>query len=270
MRDPAMRLHITGFAMVPLPDSSCFAFPRGLMRQHPSSPQQLIAQAHDRLAQTYGEPEFRPRRDPVSQLVATILSQNTSDVNTARSFAALREAYPDWQAVMRAPTSELADVIRSGGLADQKAPRIQQALQRIYEAQGDFDLSWLAEVPVQDARAWLTSLEGVGNKTASIVLLFCFNRPAFPVDTHVRRVCTGLGLAPAGASADRVMQVLETHTPPEWFYPLHLNLIRHGRAVCKARKPRCDNCVLRDLCRHVAVSGGRGPTLRGNASAATA
>ncbi|HEY80142.1 MAG TPA: endonuclease III [Caldilineae bacterium] len=208
----------------------------------------VIAEVHRRLQATYGEPRRRGCSDPVGSLVQTILSQNTSDVNTARSYASLRAAFPDWHAVMTAPAEAVVDAIRAGGLANQKAPRIQAALRAIYEIREDFDLSWLAELPVAEARSWLTSLPGVGNKTASILLLFCFDMPAFPVDTHVHRVTRRLGLAPASASPDQVMRIIEAHAPPEWFYPLHLNLIRHGRAVCKAQKPRCDGCVLANLC----------------------
>ena len=207
-----------------------------------------IAAVHYRLLQVYGEPRRRGCSDPVGSLIQTILSQNTSDVNTARAYASLRATFSDWRTVMEAPIEAVADAIRSGGLANQKALRIQAALRTIYETRGDFDLNWLAELPVHEARDWLTSLPGVGPKTASIVLLFCFDRPAFPVDTHVHRVTRRLGLAPSQASPDQVMRIIESHTPPAWFYPLHLNLIRHGRAVCKARNPRCDACALADLC----------------------
>jgi len=207
-----------------------------------------IAEVHRRLLAEYGDPRRKRCEDPVGQLIATILSQNTSDVNTARAYASLRAAFPDWRAVMDAPVEAVADAIRSGGLANQKAPRIQAVLRRIYETRGDFDLTWLAQLPVDEARRWLDDLPGVGNKTASILLLFCFGRPAFPVDTHVHRVTRRLGLAPAKATPDRVMRIIEAHTPPEWFYPLHLNLIRHGRAVCKARNPRCEACILADIC----------------------
>ncbi len=207
-----------------------------------------IAQVHQRLLEAYGKPARRGCSDPVGSLVQTILSQNTSDVNTARAYASLRAAFPDWRAVMTAPTEAVADAIRSGGLANQKAPRIQAVLRAIYETRGAFDLNWLADLPVEEARRWLSSLPGVGNKTASIVLLFCFDMPAFPVDTHVHRVTRRLGLAPANASPDQVMRIIEAHAPSDWFYPLHLNLIRHGRAVCKAQKPRCNACILADLC----------------------
>lgn len=208
-----------------------------------------VAAVHHRLAAAYGLPVHRPHHeDPVAGLILTILSQNTNDRNADRAFAALRAAYPDWQAVMTAPTDELAAVIRSAGLAGQKALRIQGVLRRLYEEQGHFDLSHLAGLPVEEARRWLTRFEGVGNKTASVLLLFAFGRPAFPVDTHVHRVTRRLGLAPERATPDRVMAIVEAHAPPEWFYPLHLNLIRHGRQVCQARRPRCETCVLTDLC----------------------
>ncbi|MCS7040782.1 MAG: endonuclease III [Anaerolineae bacterium] len=208
-----------------------------------------IAAVHHRLAAAYGLPIRQPHHeDPVAGLILTILSQNTNDRNADRAFAALRAAYPDWQAVMRAPTAELAAVIRSAGLAAQKAPRIQKLLRRLYEEQGHFDLSHLAALPVGEARRWLTRFEGVGHKTASVLLLFAFGQPAFPVDTHVHRVTRRLGLAPEQATPDRVMALVEAHAPPDWFYPLHLNLIRHGRQVCQARRPRCEACVLTDLC----------------------
>ena len=209
-----------------------------------------LAEVHHRLLKAYGQPERRGCSDPVGALIQTILSQNTSDVNTARAYASLRAAFPSWRDVMEAPAAAVADAIRSGGLANQKAPRIQAVLRTIYQTRGDFDLDWLAELPVAEARAWLDALPGVGNKTASIVLLFCFGMPAFPVDTHVHRVTRRLGLAPAKATPDQVMRIIERHAPPEWFYPLHLNLIRHGRTTCKARNPLCHACVLADICDH--------------------
>ncbi len=207
-----------------------------------------IATVHQRLGDVYGVRAWHKQAEPIDQLVTTILSQNTSDVNTHRSFQALKQAYPDWTQAMNAPQHELIEVIRSGGLANQKGPRIQNTLLQIYAEQGDFDLNWLEDVLVNEARAWLTQFKGVGNKTASILLLFCFNRPAFAVDTHVQRLSRRLGIAPANANADTVMHVLEEYAAPEWYYPLHINFIRHGRALCKARKPQCESCTLGDLC----------------------
>jgi endonuclease-3 len=208
-----------------------------------------IAAVHRRLGEIYGLPAWQPLDQPaIDELIGTFLSQNTSDANAARAFANLKAAYPTPQAVIDAPTEELAAVIRSGGLAQQKAPRIQAALRAIYHERGDFDLGWLAELPVDEARAWLNQLDGVGNKTASILLLFGFHRPAFPVDTHVHRLARRLGLAPAAASPDKVMHLIEDHASPAIFYPLHLNFIRHGRTVCKAQRPRCAECVLSTIC----------------------
>ncbi len=224
-----------------------------------ATPATILATVHRRLAAVYGLPVWRPpAHDPIAGLILTILSQNTNDRNADRAFAALQAAYPDWEAVMTAPTTALATVIRSGGLAAQKAPRIQKFLRRLYEERGHFDLNHLAALPVAEARRWLTQCEGIGNKTASVLLLFAFGQPAFPVDTHVHRVIRRLGLVPERATPDRVMAFVEAHAPSEWFYPLHLNLIRHGRLVCRARRPRCERCVLNDLCasyRRLSSSG---------------
>jgi endonuclease-3 len=186
----------------------------------------------------------------MDELVLTFLSQNTSDVNSGRAFAALKAHYLTWQAVLDAPVAELAATIRCGGLAQQKAPRIQKALRRILVERGEFSIDFLADLPVDQALRWLTSFDGIGHKTASIVLLFCFGKPTFPVDTHVGRVTRRLGLAGPKDSEEKIKEIWEGLVPPEWFYPLHLNLIRHGRAVCRARKPECVACVLREVCRY--------------------
>lgn len=203
----------------------------------------------------YGNPDWRSHYEPLDELILTILSANTSDVNSHRAFRQLKEAYPTWEAVMNAPLDELIEVIRPGGLAPTKAPRIQAALRRILAERGDFDISFLADLPVEDGIRWLTQFEGVGHKTASIVLLFCFNKPAFPVDTHVKRVSQRLGFADDKASAEKIKAIWESLVPDEWYYPLHLNLIRHGRQVCQARNPRCEICVLREHCDWYAEKG---------------
>ncbi len=207
------------------------------------------AEIYGRLLSAYGEPTWRPHYEPMDELVLTFLSQNTSDVNSGRAFAALKARYPTWQNVLDAPVDEVTDAIRSGGLAQQKAPRIQKALRRILAESGEFSLDFLAELPVDEAMGWLTSFDGIGPKTASIVLLFCFHRPAFPVDTHVGRVTRRLGLAGPKDSEEKIKRIWEGLVPPEWFYPLHLNLIRHGRQVCHAQRPECDACVLAEVCR---------------------
>ena len=206
---------------------------------------------HQLLAQ-YGHPDWRPGLSPMDELVLTILSANTADVNSGRAFARLKAAYADWDAVLAAPLDELVEVIRPAGLGPSKAPRIQAALRRIYAERGAFDLSFLAGWPVEQGLAWLCTLDGVGHKTASIVLLFCFGKAAFPVDTHVQRVTQRLGLARDGDDPGKIKALWEGLVPAEWFYALHLNLIRHGRLVCAARKPACDACVLQSLCDYFA------------------
>lgn len=213
-----------------------------------SDSQGFAAEVHRRLLAVYGEPAWRAHYAPMDELVLTFLSQNTSDVNSGRAFAALKARYPTWQAVMDGPADELAETIRSGGLAQQKAPRIQNALRRILTERGEFCLDFLAALPVDEAERWLVSFDGIGHKTASIVLLFCFNKAAFPVDTHVGRVTRRLGLAAPRDSEEKIKGIWERLVPAAWFYPLHLNLIRHGRKVCHARAPACGMCVLGDIC----------------------
>ncbi len=208
------------------------------------------ARVYQRLLAAYGEPAWRAKYQPMDELVLTFLSQNTSDVNSGRSFEALKARYPTWDAVLAAPTAELAETIRSGGLALQKAPRIQSALRRILSERGKFDIDFLADLPTDEAMRWLTSFDGIGHKTASIVLLFCFNKPAFPVDAHVARVTRRLGLAGPKDGEEKIKRIWEALVPGEWFYPLHLNLIRHGREVCLARGPKCGECVLNDICQY--------------------
>ncbi len=210
----------------------------------------LAAEVHRRLLAAYGEPTWWPYYQPMDELVLTFLSQNTSDLNSGRAFEALKARYPTWQAVLDAPVEELADTIRSGGLAQRKAPRIQKALRRILDERGAFELDFVAEMPVDEAARWLTSFDGIGHKTASIVLLFCFNKPAFPVDTHVGRVTRRLGLAGSKDSEEKIKGIWEASAPAAWFYPLHLNLIRHGRQVCHAQRPACGVCVLSEVCRY--------------------
>lgn len=216
----------------------------------PADARQWAAEIYRRLLVAYGEPTWRPHYQPMDELVLTFLSQNTSDLNSGRAFEALKARYPTWQAVLDAPVEELAETIRSGGLAQQKAPRIQRALRRILDERGEFNLDFLAALPTEEAMHWLTSFDGIGHKTASIVLLFCFNKPAFPVDTHVARVTRRLGLAGPKDDAGKIKGIWERLVPAEWFYPLHLNLIRHGREVCHARRPACEICVLHDVCRY--------------------
>ena len=205
---------------------------------------------HQLLIEEYGQHEWRPRLDPLSELIFTILSQNTSDVNRDRAWKRLKDRFSTWESVLAADLTELAEAIRPGGLANVKAPRIQEALRVIQMERGEFTLDFLAEMKVDEARRWLTSLNGVGPKTAAIVLLFSLGKPAFPVDTHVHRVSQRLGLIGAKTSREKAHDVLEELIPPEIYYPFHLNLIAHGREVCKSQQPRCAACVLREHCNY--------------------
>ena len=201
-----------------------------------------------RLLEHYGEPDWRPHYPPLEELIITTLAQNSTDRNALQAFRRLRERFPTWEAVMTAPVEEVIEAVRPAGLGNQKGPRIQAILRKLWEERGDFDLSFLEKMSTEEAEAWLTDIKGIGHKTASIVLLFNFQRPTFPVDTHVSRVSKRLGIAPPKATTRQIRAIWETLVPPEWYYPLHLNLIRHGREVCKARRPLCEVCVLRERC----------------------
>ena len=192
---------------------------------------------------------WRPSGDPVAELVLTLLSQNTSDTNSGRAFQQLLARYPDWDAVLNSEPSELEETIRPGGLAPTKAARMRSLLTQLRERLGPgWDASILETMPLAEAKAWLVSLPGVGPKTAACVLLFSLGRPALPVDTHVHRVSRRLGLIGAKVSAVKAHDALEAQLPAARYYDFHVALIRHGRRVCHARRPRCSDCVLRDRC----------------------
>lgn len=208
------------------------------------SPHEIVV----RLSALYGEPVWRPHADPVTELVLTILSQNTSDTNSGRAFMQLKRRFPTWEAVMDVPLPELEAVIVVGGLAKQKAPRIQASLRAVYESCGGWDLEFLRDLPLGEAKAWLRALNGVGPKTAACVLMFALGRPALPVDTHVHRVAQRLGLVPPQASAEKAHDILEAMLRPEDVYPFHISLIKHGRRLCRARRPQCGECPLLNGC----------------------
>jgi endonuclease-3 len=210
--------------------------------------QTKTSEVHRRLLEAYGEPTWRPHLDPVSELVSTILSQNTNDSNRDVAFERLRDRLPTWEEVRDSDVDAVIEAIRPAGLANQKGPRIQEALRFITEERGELELDFLADWPVDEAKAWLSSIKGVGPKTAAIVLLFSLGRPAFPVDTHVHRVTKRLGLIGQRVSREKAHDQLEQLVPPEDYYAFHLNVIRHGRQVCTSRKPNCEACTLRDLC----------------------
>lgn len=205
---------------------------------------------YHQLVAMYGVPTWAPDGDALGGLIGTILSQNTSDVNSNRAYEQLIAAFPTWEAVRDAPTEAVADSIRSGGLANIKAQRIQQVLHVLSERLGDgpLTLDLLDDMPLDDALAYLRALPGVGPKTAACVLLFNLGRPAFPVDTHVWRVTRRLGLIGPRVNADEAHVLLGRAIAPEWRYTMHVHLIRHGRQICHAQRPDCPHCDLRAEC----------------------
>ena len=220
--------------------------------------QQALA-VHQELMDFYGKPVWRNPLPPLDELVSTILSQNTNDTNRDRAFNALRARFPTWEAVRDAPEEEVIAAIRPAGLANQKGPRIQKVLREITVQRGKLDLDFLKDMPEEEASAWLQSFNGVGPKTAAIVLLFSLGKPAFPVDTHIYRVSGRLGLRPPKMSADQAHQHLAELFPVDSYYPVHLNLSRLGREICHARLPNCPACPLKHLCRYYAVTFGDSP-----------
>lgn len=215
----------------------------------------LALQIHQALLKAFGEPIWRNPLPAIDELVSTILSQNTNDVNRDRAFHALRAKFPTWESVRDAEEREVVEAIRPAGLANQKGPRIRQVLKEITQERGSLDLQFLSGMPLEEARAWLTKFNGVGPKTAAIVLCFALGRPAFPVDTHVYRVTGRIGLRPEKMTVEQAHPHLEAVFPPETYYAAHLNIIRLGREVCHARKPLCPKCPVRELCGYKDKTG---------------
>jgi len=205
---------------------------------------------HQVLLNHYGEPNWRNPLPPLDELISTILSQNTNDTNRDRAFESLRDRFPTWEAVRDAPSDEVIETIRVTGLANQKGPRIQAVLKSITDQAGSLDLNFLKDYSAERAFDWLLQFKGVGPKTASIVLLFSLDKPAFPVDTHIYRVSGRLGLRPEKMSAVKTHEHLANLFPPETYYAVHLNMIRLGREICQARKPKCEICPLQLLCNY--------------------
>jgi endonuclease III len=219
-----------------------------------------LARVYEALIATYGEPENEPDYDPLGGLIGTILSQHTSDINSERAYRQLIEALPTWEEVRDAPTDKVAEAIKSGGLANIKSVRIQDVLLMLTEQQkeqggiktlSEYLSDELAKRTTEEAWFYLRQLPGVGPKTAACVLMFNLNRPAMPVDTHVLRTSRRLGLIGPKVSADQAHVLFAKVTPSEWVYPLHVNLIRHGRQICHAQRPACTSCPLRSECAYV-------------------
>jgi len=209
---------------------------------------QRAIKIHQKLLEFYGEPVWRNPLPALDELVSTILSQNTNDINRDRAFNALRAEFPTWEEVRDAKTKDVIAAIRSAGLANQKGPRLQQVLRAITKERGSLDLSFLSDLSVEEARAWLTKFNGVGPKTAAIVLCFSLNKPAFPVDTHIYRVTGRIGLRPEKMTVEQAHPHLESLFPPETYYAVHLNIIRLGREICTARKANCEICPIKKSC----------------------
>ncbi len=201
-----------------------------------------------KLVAAYGDRTWQKRLEPVDELILTILSQNTSDINSRRAFKSLLENFAGWDKIASAEPVKIADAIRAGGLADVKAKYIKNALMALQKAAPGFDLRFLARGKVRDSREWLLRLPGVGMKTASCVLLFALGMPAFPVDTHVYRVVKRLGLIKDRLSADAAHLEMEKLTAPGDIYRCHVLLIEHGRKTCKAQRPLCPVCCLAGIC----------------------
>jgi len=210
--------------------------------QRPS--RRRVVAIRDRLREMYGPKVNEPHGHPIAELVRTVLSQNTNDRNRDVAYTRMREAFPTWEEVRDAPVADLEEALRPGGLHQQKAPRIQHILGRLGQHP---DLDWIATAPRDEALEFLTDLPGVGRKTAACVMIFTYDRPEIPVDTHVHRVGGRLGLFRPNASFDEAHDEMLAVTPPGDEYELHVNLIHHGRALCRPR-PRCGECDLRRMC----------------------
>ncbi len=209
----------------------------------------FVRDVHRRLESTYGPLDAPRRLDPLEELLLTVLSQNTNDLNRDRAFAAMRGRYPTWEALAEAAEPELEEAIRPGGLSKIKARRILAILDEIRDREGgSLDVSWMQTASSKRVAAYLLSLPGVGPKTVACVLAFSLGRPALPVDTHVYRVAQRLGFFGPETDAVRAHAVMEKLVPPRLRVPLHVGMIRHGRAVCRAGRPACEVCPLQDAC----------------------
>jgi endonuclease-3 len=211
-----------------------------------------VLRVRERLREVYGVPLMKPHGHPIAELVLTVLSQSTNDRNRDVAYLRLRERLPSWEAVMRAPVGEVEEAIRPGGISKVKSARIQAILRAIAadprDPEHELSLDWLKDALVEEGRDYLTALPGVGRKTAACVLLFAYGRREVPVDTHVSRVGMRLELLEPGAPFERLHDQMLALTPPGEELELHVNLLRHGRRTCHARKPACGECALKRMC----------------------
>jgi len=203
------------------------------------------------LDERYGKKRWDGYEPILDCLVWTVLSQNTSASNCNEAFARLRERFCSWQEVKDAAWQDIADAIRPGGLANLKAPRIKNILEQVKRDTGKLDLDWIADLPAQQARDYLEGFDGVGRKTAACVLMFGLGKPVMPVDTHVHRISKRLGLI-GDVAPDAAHDILQRIVPPERIYSCHVNMVVHGREVCGAARPRCEECNLTIECDYFA------------------
>jgi len=209
------------------------------------------------LERTYGPRPWEPYGDPLSGLIETILSQHTNDANSGAAFDELRRQFPNWREVLRAPLEKVERAVRCGGLARQKAQRIQTILRAIETEHGSLDLDFLADWPVERAMEYLCRFKGVGPKTAACVLMFNLGKPVLPVDTHIHRVSKRLGLVLPKVSAATCQEQLQRVCPEDLVWPFHVLMITHGRRTCKSQRPLCRSCCLRRMCPIGRSLGGR-------------
>jgi len=212
-----------------------------------------IGTALHALEQAYGTRKQARLDDPLECLVRTVLSQNTNDVNRDRAYERMRARFPTWEAVMKAPTQKLAAAIRVGGIANVKSRRIQRILRQIHDRYGALDLAFLRTRPPEEAESVLGGFGGVGLKTVKCVQVFALGQDVFPVDTHIFRLSKRMGFLDEGATRETAHEVMGRLVPPKKMYSFHLNLIEHGRRVCKAHRPMCAACPLARPCPKVGV-----------------
>lgn len=223
--------------------------PRKVSIDSPHTPDS-IPYVIQNLKAVYGAPMPQLGLDPLDVLIETILSQSTTNVNSGRAFESLKRRFPTWEAARRARVTSIEAAIRSGGLARQKSVRIKELLNEIHKRRGSLDLSFLTTAPPGEAKQFLADFKGVGPKTVACTLLFACNRPVFPIDTHIFRIARRLGLIPGRCSDEEAHRLMGEMIPPKRYYEAHINLIRHGRRICRPRDPLCEQCCLVDYCEY--------------------
>jgi len=214
------------------------------------NPPETVPYIIQNLKAVYGAPKPERDLDPLDVLIRTILSQSTTNVNSDRAFDHLKQRFPTWETARRARVSSIEAEIKSGGLAKQKSVRIKELLNQIHKRRGSLDLSFLNTAPLEEAKRFLSSFKGIGPKTVACTLLFAFHRPVFPLDTHIFRIARRLGLIPEKCSDEEAHRLMGEMIPPKRYYEVHINLIRHGRKICRPSDPLCEQCCLIDYCEY--------------------